>query len=44
MAKGGTYRGGSTVVRPGSDWFGGQKGEAKQKKERALYHLLSIMG
>jgi hypothetical protein len=40
MSKKGTYLGGGTIVRGGSDWFGGLKGEAKQKRERALQKRL----
>ncbi len=31
MSKGG-YNGGSTILRPGSDWFGQAKGNPKKKK------------
>jgi hypothetical protein len=40
MSKKGSYSGGSTVIGPGSSWFGGLKGIAKQKRERALQKRL----
>jgi hypothetical protein len=40
MSKKGSYSGGSTVVGPGSSWFGGHKGIEKQKRERALQKRL----
>lgn len=38
MSKGG-YTGGSTIIRPGSDWFGKPKGKRRRPAQRKLLAL-----